>query len=221
MARDYGKKNSRRHRSSTPKQLLLLLVSFLFGYLSASIFDFTSLTNWVNAQVLAKSVIPAAPTRVAEEAQLPKPKFEFYTLLATEHSAAVPVSTASPTVPVTAHAPPTTPVGEPVVKNAPIPAAPIKSEVAVAGKSSAWAVINKESYLVQVASFRSKQEAEHMRATLALKGFAANIVVVRQQQVSWYRVSIGPFSSKGQAEKAKLSVARSEHLMGMIRKMDA
>ena len=80
---------------------------------------------------------------------------------------------------------------------------------------------NKDAYLVQIASFKSNQEAERMKAVLSIKGFRVNIAMVTQQQIQWYRVNLGPFSSRTQAEQARVSIARSEHIIGMVRKMDA
>ena len=60
-----------------------------------------------------------------------------------------------------------------------------------------------------------------MKATLVIKGFAVNIAVVSQQKTNWYRVSLGPFHSKDDALRAQTNVARSEHIIGMVRKMDA
>jgi cell division protein FtsN len=79
---------------------------------------------------------------------------------------------------------------------------------------------DKNAYLVQIASFKSKQEAERMKASLALKGFVVSIAVVNQQQAQWYRIILGPYASRTQAEKARSSLAQSEHLAGMIRRMD-
>lgn len=242
MAKDYRKKfpTPRNKKSGgASKQLSLVFLSFLCGYLSSSIVDLNSLSTWVHTTMLAKGKNTAQTQQVAQQAPLPKPKFEFYTLLAKDHTsnpAAVvaldnshltPVvsapqtlasNVAAPTAPTVPHekvaslpvahaAVPTTPVGPPVV--AAIPA------------SSPAAVAAKNSYLVQIASFKSRQEAERMKAQLTLKGFNVNIALINQQQMNWYRVILGPFPSRLHAEKAQVAVAHSEHIIGMIRKMDA
>ena len=225
MAKNYGKRNSARRSGSVSKQLLLALVCFLFGYLSASVFDFASLTNWVNTQLLAQHTAPAAKNVVPQQAQLPKPKFEFYTLLANERNEAgpqaAPVTPAAPVVvaQATTTAATTTPVNPLTTKSPPV-AVPLGNAVP-AKELSNQLVTAKEAYLVQVAAFKSKQEAERMKAALSLKGFLVNVAIVNQQKTSWYRVSIGPFTSKTQAQQAQVAVARSEHIVGMIRKMDA
>ncbi len=213
MVKEYRRKNSARHRGSVSKQLLLVLVCFLFGYLSASIFDFTSLSSWVNTQILAQHTIPAA-IKTPQVAQLPKPKFEFYTLLSSEHTnTAVQTPTAAQVV-----------AAVPTQQNPAVNAAIVKNKTIASVPKSAsppTPLLNKNSYLVQLASFKSRQEADRMKAMLAMKGFNVNVVLVTQQQLHWYRVILGPFSSRTQAEQARASISASEHLMGMVRKMDA
>ena len=243
MAKEYWKKNSTRRKGSSSKLLVMMLVSFLTGYLTASIFDLTSVSNWINTQLLAQHTSPIATKSVAQQAPLPKPKFEFYTLLANQHAQSEPVANVAPvrTAATTLSAAPTIPAPSPVpanpanellAKNQPAPIAvtsaktlaPIVTPVAPvvsAGKSASLAAIRKKSYLVQVASFKSRVEAERIKGSLVLKGFAVNVVTVNQQQTSWFRVIIGPYESRDQAEKAQVSIARSEHLNGMIRRMDA
>ncbi len=221
MAKDYGRKRSSQHRGSVSKQLLLALTCFLSGYLSASFFDFASLIGWINAELLAGHVVQTASKPVPQQAQLPKPKFEFYTLLASDHVettqpapsgtqvvAALPLAAGTTTVPMPKNQLAPGPMQVTVVSAKPIP-------------MSVPVTANKGSYLVQVASFKSRQEAERVKASLTLKGFMVNVTMITSQRVSWYRVIIGPFASRMDAQKAQVSVARSEHIMGMIRKMDA
>lgn len=239
MAKDYGRRNSSRHRGSVSKQLLLVLVCFLSGYLSASIFDFTSLSGWVNTQLLAQHTPSIAVKPAPQQAQLPKPKFEFYTLLANERAgtseraptpgatdvitaAAPPSTSTAPTTTSTSPTIPTEPAGPmnlTMTKNPPVPPE-LPPAVSAKSTSASSAVISKDAYLVQIASFRSKQEAERMKASLSLKGFEVSVATITQQRTIWYRVVIGPFSSRPQAVLAQAAVARSEHIMGMIRKMD-
>ena len=232
MAKDYsGKRTSARHQGGISKQLLLALVCFLFGYLSASIFDLTSLSSWINAQLLAQHTGKVASKLIPQQANLPQPKFEFYTLLAKEHhettaqvASAAPATVAPATVAPTTASPvaitltrPTT--GLPTIKNPPVSATMVAGKPVPSLPKSAEN--GKGAYLVQVAAFKSYQEAERMKASLVLKGFMVNISIVKQQQISWYRVNLGPFASRPLALKAQMDVARSEHIVGMVRKMDA
>jgi cell division protein FtsN len=218
MAKNYGKRNSVRRSGSVSKQLLLALVCFLFGYLSASVFDFASLTNWVNTQLQVQRTASTAKNAVAPQAQLPKPKFEFYTLLANERNEAGPQAAPVVVAQATTVAAPVNPL---TTKSPPV-AVPLGNAVPIKEKElPSQLVAGKDAYLVQVAAFKSKQEAERMKAALSLKGFLVNVAIVNQQKTSWFRVSIGPFASKIQAQQAQIAVARSEHIVGMIRKMDA
>lgn len=48
------------------------------------------------------------------------------------------------------------------------------------------------TYILQVASFRNPEDAEQMKARLALLGSVANIQVVKINEATWHRVRIGP-----------------------------
>ncbi len=232
MARDYRNKNApRRNNNRTSRQFILVLGALLCGYLVSSVFDPAALGDWLKTNVLAKQndkVPVAAAPRVAQTAQLPKPKFEFYTLLANEHASAPVVEAKSANtaaaalsaqaVKALATNSATTPANRTATATIAIATSKGLPPKALA---STPVVVSKESYLVQIASFKNKQDAERMKASLILKGFTVNIATVNQQQINWYRVIIGPFNSRTQAEKAQVAIARSEHITGMIRKMDA
>lgn len=222
MAREYGKRNSARQKSSVLKPLFMVSVSFLFGYLSASVFDYTSLSGWVNRQ-LAQHVAPKAAKFAPQQAQLPKPKFEFYTLLASEQNnggaqvAASAPAAIAPVQPLTSSSSVANPPVS-VATHKPASIAPVLTGKPVA---SSPALAARGSFLVQVAAFRSRQEAERMKAGLVLKGFAVTISSINQKNTNWYRVNLGPYASRDQAAKAQGAIARSERIVGMIRKMDA
>ncbi|WP_347252443.1 SPOR domain-containing protein [Legionella sp.] len=224
MARDYGRRRPVRQKSSAPKQLFWMLASFLSGYLAATVFDFTSLSSWVRTNILAHTNEKPAVKVAAKEPQVPKPKFEFYTLLAKDGSTPSPalraVVPAQPK-PVTQSAPaignaPITPI-----KQVGVPSKQPGAVAVVESKPVASASASKDTYQIQIASFKKRQDAEHMKAALTLKGFDISVVPVSQPQGTWFRVIVGPFGSRTAAEKAQLTLAQSEHIKGMIRKMDA
>lgn len=217
MAKDYRRTPTKPQKASFSRQLLLVLVSFLLGYLSALSFDFTNLKNWVNTQVLAQNPAPSTSKTISpQQAQLPKPKFEFYTLLTNEHNEVQETHAQSQPIQPQPTQPQST---QPQIK---AQANPLSAPDVITAKPSIIVPpVSKEAYLVQVASFKSKVEAEKMKAALTLKGFMVNITPVTQQQINWYRVALGPFTTRAQAEKALLSIGKSEHIQGMIRKMDA
>lgn len=67
------------------------------------------------------------------------------------------------------------------------------------------------SYLLQVGSFRGADEAERLKANLALLGMEAAIQTVSVDgRQTWHRVRIGPFSSLREAYGVRDRLAREE-----------
>ena len=63
----------------------MITIIFLLGYIAASFLDIQKVGQWINTQVLAyHEVKPEAKPQQRQAANPPKPKFEFYTLLANE-----------------------------------------------------------------------------------------------------------------------------------------
>lgn len=210
MARDYGSRRPVRHKSSAPQQMLVMAFSFVLGYFAATVFDAEKLTHWMNTQVLATHEDKApAPKPVAHHVQPPKPKFEFYTLLANEKGVAAR-STAQHSAPSNAPTP---------SSNTQVAAKPLESQTpqAVAVKpAEPHAPTNKSTYLVQVASFKMRKDAEHMKALLTLKGYDVNVVAITQAQGNWFRVVVGPYQNKNLAQEAQVTLAKNERLRGMV-----
>jgi DedD protein len=59
---------------------------------------------------------------------------------------------------------------------------------------------SKEQYWIQVASFTKRGNADDLKESLSKKGMAASIMVKDIDGKSWYRVRIGPYASKAEAE---------------------
>ena len=226
MAGNYRKKMATPRRGSRIGQLLLAAVFFIAGYLSATVFDLTQFTRWFGMHVLAKTTTQLLVRTSAEPAPLPKPKFEFYTLLAKERVAGAATAAPQPIAaqPIAAQPVAVLPVKTPALPlHAPL--APVlavdKLPAMVANRVNNTDINTRDAYLIQVGSFKSQQEAERMRASLVMKGFDVKLSAMTQQGVHWYRVTIGPFASRTQAQETLLAFARREHIVGMIRKMDA
>jgi cell division protein FtsN len=66
-------------------------------------------------------------------------------------------------------------------------------------------------YLIQAASFRSKYDAEQLRAQLLLKDLPAQSTVRRDTSTPWHRVIVGPFSKKIDADRA-MTTLREQNL---------
>lgn len=58
-------------------------------------------------------------------------------------------------------------------------------------------------YLMQCASFRTRAQAEEMKAKIAFQGLEAQIRPSTGANGEWFRVILGPFDSKRDAERSK------------------
>lgn len=73
----------------------------------------------------------------------------------------------------------------------------------------AQALVDNKRYILQCGSFRRNEQAEQMRATIAFAGLEAQVRLSEGRNGSWYRVLLGPFDSKREAE-------RNRHLLGDV-----
>lgn len=64
-----------------------------------------------------------------------------------------------------------------------------------------------DSYLLQVGSFRSKSDAEQVKARLALLGVVARIQTVTVNGATWHRVRVGPVKGARQADEMRNRLA--------------
>lgn len=221
MARDYvSRRRQTRQRPNAPKRLVAIISAFLCGYLVATVFDFTSLTTWVNKNFLANKNGGPVEVRVAHK-EAPKPKFEFYTLLSKDSSVPPTVNRGMPQTATKPVAPQPGTVTAQVVTPATVIAASHATKAASIPdkKAIVTAPAGRESYLIQIASFNKRQDAEHLKASLVLRGFNVFVSSIQRQTVIWYRVTIGPFNSRIDAEKAQIVVRQSEHMNGIIRRV--
>jgi cell division protein FtsN len=215
MGREYHSKRSSRARKGGLSQLLVVTVTFVLGYLTASVFDMERLTAWVNTQLLAHQelALSANKPKTQEAAIAPKPKFEFYTLLANEK-----VANSQPVTNTAVNQQPT----KLAVATA-IQAVATNAVTATTGQQVAK-IINKQpevtakgAYSVQVASFKARHDAEHMKGLLTLKGFNVHVVPINDAtRGNWFRVVVGPYSNRILAQRAQFDLAKREHLSGML-----
>lgn len=205
-------RHSRTRSSNTskrPSALLTVLVAFFSGYLCANLLSVNEVAKWGTQtwNALHSKTKQLPNTATSQRKELPKPKFEFYTLLSNDHPGLV-----QPQKPKTAPMP-SNEVRE--ISNA------IQAHVREATPLSAIKEKTNRHYDVQLASYNKKSDAERLKASLLLRDFNARIETVNQKNGHWYRVVIGPYSSKRAAEKAQLSIVRSDKVMGIIRRLDA
>lgn len=248
MAREYGSRKSSRRGNSLPQQVLVMVVTFVLGYFTASIFDIETLSHWMTTQVLENHE-PQQPIAKAQPSKVlpPKQKFEFYTLLANEKGVGAnqaagaargaTATTANPSnaATVTANGATTHQTARAATTNSVASAATTTSRVAVnqpnqatgpqakpvqvvSGRPAVTPPSRGGNFVVQVASFKARNDAEHMKGLLILKGFEVSVVpVATPNQGNWFRVVIGPYPNRALAQKAQGILAKTERLNGMVR----
>ncbi len=130
---------------------------------------------------------------------------------------AVPAQPAAPAVPDYSNA---SPVADPVAQppattadplgdlaSAQVKAAEAKAKAEAEAKAKAGAAAAPASdgfnYFVQAGAFRSQGEADAQRAKLAMLGWEARISEREQNGRTVFRVRVGPFAKRGDAEQLK------------------
>ncbi|GLS82299.1 SPOR domain-containing protein [Paraferrimonas haliotis] len=64
-------------------------------------------------------------------------------------------------------------------------------------------------YQMQCGSFRNSDDAQSMRATIAFQGLEAEVRRTEGKNGVWYRVVLGPYTSKRQAERDRHKIQRA------------
>ena len=118
-----------------------------------------------------------------------------------------PAAVEVPGVPVpdpSAGAPPKAAASAPAKVAKPAPADPLGdlAKAKVEGLSSAPGA-DPFSYFIQAGAFRTPEDAEQQRAKLLLLGMQAKVTEREQAGRTVYRVRLGPFDKKEDADKAK------------------
>ncbi len=121
-----------------------------------------------------------APPKPRPAASEPKRSFDFYALLP-ELEVVVPDEADS------------RPAAAPkATRPAPVPAKTPKAPARQTG-----------AYLLQVGSFQRYEEADSLKAKLALLGVHAHIQTVRVNQDTWHRVRLGPYKDLAEANRVR------------------
>ncbi len=106
-----------------------------------------------------------------------KPKFEFYTILS-ELEVFIP-----------------DPEIETKTEKKQIKATAKRAVTHSTGKDKTRPKSKQKNYLLQAGSFKNKQDAERLKASLALLGVQSSIQSININKDNWHRVRIGPFSN--------------------------
>jgi len=103
----------------------------------------------------------------------------------------------------------------PVIENPPMAASRIPAALP---KEVASSAIGK--YTVQVASYSTEKEAQNMSAELKGKGFSAFYVSAKVKDKTWYRVSVGLFTTSKEADSYKKDLlARAKVASAIVTKI--
>ncbi|NBX84124.1 MAG: hypothetical protein EBQ95_00780 [Gammaproteobacteria bacterium] len=233
MPRQQYVNSNRRQKPQNRGQFILVMISFVTGYLSSSIMNINQLGNWLNENIAVgeskrmPTAGSAVPTKTVSKTNN-SPKLEFYTMLTKEPKGSVPVGTelAKMVRPTQRDDAPVPSLDLTVAKPQKLAVKPIEVEAAkpiivkppVSITSSGT---KKTIFVVQLASFHYREQAERHRAKLLLKGFDVKISEARQGDAHLFRVMLGPYANMSEAQKAKVIFQAKEHISGMIRQMDA
>lgn len=133
----------------------------------------------------ARSAAPAAPAEAT--------RFEFYTLLP-EKEIAIPEAELDKPAPA--------PVAAPTAPHAPS---------ASATPAIADASAQSTRYLLQVGSFRRLEDADRLKARLALMGLQSSIQTVSIDGTeTWHRVRVGPYTGRSDLDRARATLKENK-----------
>jgi cell division protein FtsN len=150
-------------------------------------------------QEAAKSKEP--PKRAASQDPAAKPKYDFYTLLP-ESEVILP----------------------PEAKQPPTPAPVSPEEAARIDAARAEAALNGQTpppppptiatapvtqFFLQAGSFRKQADADKLRAEIIMLGQDVRVEGVKVRDENWYRVLVGPYTSREQLNQAQKTLAAS------------
>lgn len=206
---------------------------------SMSLIVFAAALYYVSRPVAPMDMAPSSGEKAGKSAKVieipPKEpsRFAFYEMLPS-YEVVVPEEVLNPTKqkPGTAanNLPPQSAPEQTVVAEAPAEPAAAKPPLPVANTTPAPVVRDAppqptaqlakgEQFLIQVAAFRSRADAEQRVAALTLSGLAARVEKVTiDNKDTWYRVRLGPYGSAASAAAAQKSL-KAQGFDGVVMKV--
>ncbi len=243
MTKDYAKKNHARARSGHSNGRYNDNASFLppWAWLSIGIFIGVFLFALINWKMLNSKTLAPAAEQYPAQASIDAPsvassieqaknqasstlleppvedlstqttRFDFYTLLPNMNMEMEMKMEAAPIQENKIAHKPKTPTVTPKTK--PKRQAKIQSLPAP--------LVLPSNFIVQVASFRSYNQAESLKAKLALKGFESKIqsITMRNNNI-WYRVYLGPFDDKDNATSIQSKLESKQKMNSFVLKIN-
>ena len=145
---------------------------------------------------------PSAQENSKEPEVLAKPQFEFYDILP-ERDAMVPrpIKQSPPPPPPSAIAPQSTPQSSGSVSAQPIQSPPIAA---------------KKQYVIQVASYQDKAQAQKVIGRLRQAQIQARLVLT---QSGWWRIDVGPIDNRREAESIRRNIQAQGVVGSLIREI--
>jgi len=209
MAAKRSKTQARRNGGSGTPGWMWLLIGLLLGALVFGYFFFKE--KWQhpasdlpqpNPQAQAPTTATGSEPVLPDAPEKPKPKYDFYTLLpekevvipdaelaeqarAETKAASVDANTATPATTATA--------------TATVPVAGTNATATTAG--------DNVRYLIQAGAFRGNDEAEALKAQIALTGEVARVEAAQINGNTVYRVRMGPYPTASGLAAAKQALA--------------
>lgn len=191
MAKDYANRSSNTRRAPSKRKksrtaLWVIIILILIAVSAGGMYAYKHFWDVMQFHALKSHKATKSPIPLPEEAnkqELVTPQFEFYNILSNGKNSASTPSNAAPTP---------APTAAPATKKSPTTtAAPITSVTTAPAKGN---------YVVQIASFKISQQADQLKAKLALQGISAR---VNHGSDGWYRVQAGPYGNADTAQKAQ------------------
>ena len=211
MPRDYKHHVTRRRKRRPVSPWVGMAAGLLIGVFAAAIAYFKLIAP--PQQVVAPPFVPETPQPEAEsapaneasqEAKTPepsaapvKPRFDFYTILP-EMEVVIPEEELAAKTPSSAFRPVEQPAAT-IHESAPAAAAPAKPAAASASPQSLPqpavkpAASSGGNYFLQSGTFNTMDQAERLKAQLALLGLGASVQKVTINKNTIHRVRVGPF----------------------------
>jgi cell division septation protein DedD len=151
------------------------------------------------------------PMKAPEPARAPVPARQPERGPSTATSAATPANTSKPAAqgapPATASAKPAPPAAAPAAPPASVPAA---------AAGSATSEPQGSGYAVQVAALNARSEADTIAKRLASKGYAVYVMTPASGTPQVFRVRVGKFGSRGEAETVAAKLEKEEQFKPWI-----
>lgn len=114
--------------------------------------------------------------------------------------------------------PATKPAPAPAVKPAPkAETKPSADPLGDLARAKAGVGADPFAYFIQVGAFRTPEDAETQRAKLSLTGVEAKVTEREQAGRQIYRVRVGPYEKKEEAEKVKTQLEAAGHETALVR----